>query len=362
MKKRTKKLTSLSYAHYVVLVMLFVGLGGYVTEKLFLNNNSGLVLSTGSGSDGDGEDGGDDNDSGDDHEEDSNDSEAEKEDEPEDNNNDDDHSNSGSSNTSTKTTTSTQTPTKTRTTITNSDGTVTEIRREIENGKVKIKSVTRDANGFKIEEKESESENGKEESKVKTFSSGKKLSEVELKTEDGKKLELKVKEGEESSRVRFNVEKNELEIKSEDESLAEDTAPESEDEPESESSLKIKAVGNNFVLTRNGTFVNSHFPMVVDTTTGQVSVSTPNGLVELKAMPDTIVQKALANVPTVSDVSIDTNTTTPVIYKVSGQKSEKLLGVFTLSIPSSVVYDATTGDFIKSEQSFITRILDLFSF
>ncbi len=241
---------------------------------------------------------------------------------------------------------------ETRQIIINADGTTSEVRREVEkDGAVKMEVRTFDAEGNKIMIEKYESGDGKEESRVKTYdATGAKLSDFELKTEDGKELELRVKEGDtELQRVKFNVGKNELIVRAGDESR-----------------VRIRTSQNDFVISREGINATSKFPISVDDATGNVFVKTPAGDVQLKAMPDTIVQKAQASddLDTVEDVGLNTQTdkTTNLEYVVTGTKSEKLFGAFTLNIPSSLIYDAQTGGFVRNDQGFVTRILDLFSF
>ena len=241
---------------------------------------------------------------------------------------------------------------KTRQTVVNTDGTTSEIRREVKkDGEIKMEVRTFDAEGNKIMVEKYESGDGKEKSRVKTYdATGTKLSDFRFKTEDGKELELRVKEGDtELQRVKFNVDKNELIVRTGDESR-----------------VRIRTNKDNFVISREGINAISKFPISVDDATGEVFVKTPAGDIQLKAMPDTIVQKAQASddLDDVKSLSLNTQSDEALNleYVVTGTKSEKLLGVFALNIPSSLVYDTQTGGFVRNEQGFVTRILDLVSF
>src|SRR3989344_4670508 len=83
---------------------------------------------------------------------------------------------------------------KSREFVANSDGTITEIRRETSsNGKVKVRYVTREANGNKLEDRRGEYDpkEGEEKVRIKTYDQfGNKLSDLEMETKDGKKLEI----------------------------------------------------------------------------------------------------------------------------------------------------------------------------
>lgn len=366
---KSKNKLKFNHLHLFLLLFLFIGFFSYLSNNIFSSGESaswqsGSVLSKGSGSDGDGGDnsGDDDDDSDDDGDENENDEDEDENDE-EDNDNDNDSSGSGSSGSGSGSSGSgssksgSSETSKTRTVVRNPDGTITETKREIKsNGELKVEVRTYNAQGIKIREEKSEIEEGKEKSEVKEFDdTGLKLSDIELKTEDGKKIELKIKQGEENeSKVKFDVDNQELKIETEG------TQPGGL--ASAESQLKIRTSGNNFRLTRAGADATSQFPMIVDTVTGQVSVSTPNGTILLGAMPDTIVEKARPIVSTVNNVSLDSSSTNVLTYTVLGQKSGRFLGVFNLQIPKTVVFDATTGEHVATEETFINRVLELFSF
>ncbi|MEK7595397.1 MAG: hypothetical protein AAB443_02305 [Patescibacteria group bacterium] len=370
----------------VLLVLLLLSVGSFVGVYSNSKKESGSVLSKGSDSDdddGDSDSGGDDKDNdsddndNDERDEDDNDTEDKDdenedadEDKDDDKDEDDRSSNSGSGNLRTRSSTEVEDENEdeddgkedeneSKRRVVNPDGTVSIIETEVEDdGKYKYEIKTFDAEGNKIRVEKYENENGKEESRVKVYdATGTKLSDFELKTEDGKRVELKVKAGDtELSRVRFNVKKNELIVRTGDD----------DNEASSESRLRIRLNQNNFVVSRQGVDALSKFPMSVDDATGKIFVKTPSGDVELKAMPDSVVQRAQASddLDSVGGVSLDSQINQPknLEYVVTGTKSEKLLGLFTLNIPSSLVYDASTGTFVRNDQGFVSRILDLFSF
>ena len=237
---------------------------------------------------------------------------------------------------------------ETRETITNPDGTTTEIRRKTDGDETKVEFRTFDAAGNKIMVEKFESKEGEEKSRVKTYDeTGTKLTDLRLETEDGKEIEFRVKEGEtELSRVKFDAEDQKLIIRTNDEA----------------NSLTIKISGGNFVLTRGGINALSNFPITIDDETGQIFVETPNGNIELKVMPDSIIERAQLADAAVVNEDLELSSEDKLEYKLAGAKSEKLLGIFQVRIPSQLIYSAETGEFLKSEQGFITRVLDLFSF
>ena len=330
-KKGSESITLyFSYVPVLLLLVLVLSVTSIAGIKsLSTKNTDGSVLSKGSDSEDE-----------DDKDKEENEDEKESEDNDNDENEDRDEPNDS----------------KTRKLIVNPNGTTSQVRREVEDGgKVKTEIRTFDSNGNKIKVEKYESEDGKEKSRVTTYDiSGTKLSDLKLETEDGRKLELRVKEGQtDFTRIRYDNDKNELIVKT--------------NESSSESELKVKLEGNDFKVSRKGVGALSKFPISIDDATGKIFVTTPNGEVELKSMPDTIVQKAkdsdeLDEIDSL-ELSKQTNTNqNDLEYTVSGTRTEKLLGLFSLQIPTNLIYDATTGNFVKDEQALVNRILSLFSF
>ncbi|OGC76135.1 hypothetical protein A2619_02135 [candidate division WWE3 bacterium RIFOXYD1_FULL_39_9] len=240
---------------------------------------------------------------------------------------------------------------ETKQVIQNADGTRTEITRKVKGNEIKIEVITYGIFGNKIkEEKFEQDEDGQQEAKVKIYTlNGEQASELKLKTEDGK-LELKVKEGSpEFSKIEYDPNDEKLLISTEGQDGESDFA----------GKLSIKASGNTFRITRSGIGVESLFPMTVDPDTGQIFVNTPAGDVELKAMPDTVVEKAqLSSVDTVNLEDVDGE----VKYVLSGERSERLFGVFKMQIPMELTFDPSTGELLDTTQSIFIKVLDIFSF
>lgn len=254
---------------------------------------------------------------------------------------------------------------KTEERVENTDGTYSIIETKEKDGEAEVEIITYNQNGDKLRVEKYENKEGEEEARVSVYDGlGNKISDFRLETEDGKELELRLKEGEtELSRVRFDVEKQELLVKTKESSGS--------DGSNSSSDLRIRLLGNDFVLTRSGINALSKFPLVVDDATGEIVVQTPVGEVKLGAMPDSIVEKAKASsgVDDVLDLELQTtsestsSSSSSLEFKLTGTKTEKLLGLFNLQIPTTLIYDANTGGFIRSEEpTFVTKILDLFSF
>ena len=231
--------------------------------------------------------------------------------------------------------------------IENPDGTVSFIKREVEGDKIKIEIKTYNAAGIKIGESKVEIDGDKSESNIKEFDTlGKLLKSLEIKTEDGGELKLKIKETQdgqmELSKLKYDLIKQELEIKLED------------------GNLRIRVEGDNFELIDGASKVLTNFPITADPLTGQIFVTTPKGIVELKQMPDSILEKALAHGGT-AEIK-DLQSIKELEYRVESESVEKLLGLFPISIPSVGYYDSQTGEIIEEQISLINRILSALSF
>jgi len=258
--------------------------------------------------------------------------------------------------------------TKTLERVENLNGTISFIQREIENGKIKIEIRTYDANGNKIEESKVEQEGDKKaESKIKEFDAlGNLLNSFELKTEDGNALKLKIKQAESptlASKVKYDLWEQEIEVELEDETENEaenELGEENGTQAQTENRLRIRVRNNKFELVQGANAVLTSFPITIDPATGQVFVTTPNGDVELKEMPDAVVQKALANLDTAESVDLDSFK--KLEYKIKGSRSKKLLGLFPITIPVTAYYDAQTGQLVEEQVSLLNKLLGIISF
>ena len=199
--------------------------------------------------------------------------------------------------------------TKTQERVQNNDGSYSVVKHEIEGDKVKIETKTYDASGNLLKEEKSE---GSDEG-------------IETETEDSDGNKLKVR-----------MENNKVLIKSE-------------------------GVGGL-----------DNFPLFLDETDGNVYVQTPQGDVMLGVMPQAILDKATASddIDSVEEIEIESEPedeseeedSTKLEFRLKTNKTEKLFGVVELEIPATVYYDTQTGELLRSEQSLLNKILDMFSF
>ncbi|OGC53345.1 hypothetical protein A3D91_02965 [candidate division WWE3 bacterium RIFCSPHIGHO2_02_FULL_38_14] len=392
MNKKPAKSIDLYVVHFplIILIVILALAGSYaLVQSNKSSDKSENVLSSGSGKDGDNDEDEDkDEDEKDQDEDKGKEDEKDKDDDRNSSNSGSGSSNSGSGSGSFNTVSSSsiedddedsdelneveneiedefeesESETKTLERVENSNGTISFIKREIEGDKVKIEIKTYDANGNLVGKSKVEQEGSKKsESNIREFNAiGTLLKSFELKTEDGNELKLKIKEAVSptlATKVKYDLFEQEIELELEDEDEVEESTG---SQPQALNTLRIRAKNDKFELRQGGTKVLTNFPITIDPVTGQLFVTTPNGLVELKEMPDVIVQKATANLDTTQSVDLDS--IKKLEYKFVGTRSEKLLGLFPITIPVTAYYDAQTGNLVEEQISLLNKILALISF
>lgn len=164
--------------------------------------------------------------------------------------------------------------------------------------------------------------------------------------------------------------------KPEIENEAEDEIPEFEDETEFEvhegtetAKIKLGKRNNRFAFFEDRFGAESEFPVSVNKTTRELTITTPQGTKVVAILPDAAVENMLgqnvidrvlgANGQLV-EVKIDANGN--MFYEVSGIKDEKLLGLFVVAIPKTVDISTQTGNVTNVSQSFFSQLLDSLSF
>lgn len=146
------------------------------------------------------------------------------------------------------------------------------------------------------------------------------------------------------------------------------------------SGIKIATAGGEILVARNQVGALSNFPLQVDLNTNQLIVTTPAGQKVVTILPDQAVQNMLAanvinrlggqalataalteKVASISGVvQLGLQNNIPV-YEIPGIRDFKLLGFIPVSTPVTAVVSAETGELITTQQSFLTRVVDLLS-
>ena len=214
-----------------------------------------------------------------------------------------------------------------------------------------------------------------EESRVKTrFDEDRRRVEV---IEGGVKVRLEQKDG----RFRVKVEN-------------EDGQTVAEVEPEGEELLRIEerldkgviriatASAGRFTVARNNLTATTAFPLSVDLTTNQLTVTTPAGPRVVAVLPDQAVKNMLAAQavdrvgglefvevvrqaspsPTFAQaVTLVADRLGQPVYVVAGLKTHRLLGFLPISLPRTVTVSAETGALTEVRQSLWARLVDFLS-
>jgi len=202
------------------------------------------------------------------------------------------------------------------------------------------------------------------------------------------KLKIKYKASDEG---REDIEEEEIEISKED--IEEPDV----DEP-TEDGTETATEG----AKKNKVKVWSHFPLSINPETYELIVTTPAGTKVVAILPEKAIQNMLSNnistrigiIPSgtesgelVDDTDEDieegtesgiTTTITPIliedsedivleleddklVYKIKGEKKFKIMGFIPVSSPVTAVVSAEDGELIKTENSFLTNLIDLLS-
>ena len=157
--------------------------------------------------------------------------------------------------------------------------------------------------------------------------------------------------------------------------LDDDEIAELEDESEQEledDGLKISTSSGRPSFTKNGVAATTQFPLSIDVGTSQLIVTTSKGAKAVTILPDQAVQNLLDTgiVHEVSSSSPSDSTDTvelkvrkdEPVYEITGTKNYRLFAIIPISQTVKSVVSAETGELITTQQSFLTNIVDLFSF
>lgn len=208
--------------------------------------------------------------------------------------------------------------------------------------------------------------------KVKEFEKRKENATTtqEQKGEDVKRaIENMAKEGKSPSEVeelKQEFEKKREVMKQENERKLKSTLEERTDrfDVELEHAARIESTGGGFSIQQNEVKVETTLPIQVNPEKKTVSVVTPEGVRPVTTLPqealNTVTSSGAAN--TVSGpVTMETKGE-DVVYSVPTQTLERMFGVFPVSVQKNVEVSAVTGQVTSTSQSFVSRLLDIFSF
>lgn len=120
-------------------------------------------------------------------------------------------------------------------------------------------------------------------------------------------------------------------------------------------------------INANNVIAQSSMGFSVDPLSGILTVETPNGPQKVSIMPDEALGivtelKALNAKGQIEPSILLVSEKGSLIYRVSGEKVEKFLGLFPLSIQKQILISADTGSVVKVELPLLSRIMSFFTF
>lgn len=203
-------------------------------------------------------------------------------------------------------------------------------------------------------------------------------SRVEVKTTP-REIKSEIRQGD--LRVKFEVKDGKVEVKTQVKSANGETELENEAENEAlhaveteleKKDVKIATAPGAFALVNKRVGALSAFPISVDPTTKQLTVTTPTGskvvtvlpqkaidnMLASKVMSDVVGQKVDNSLASVPDL-VNLETENGVLgYKVKGTKTHKLLGFIPIKTDVQAFVSAENGEVVNSTTSLLGRILN----
>lgn len=223
------------------------------------------------------------------------------------------------------------------------------------------------------DENEAEDENEVEEQVVSQFSL-EKLKELRVRTEPNK-VRMRL----DSTGGRFELEgedgKLKIKIKEEDgrEFELESESIDDINEALSDEGISVASASGNRLRIRRGLFeAETHFPLSINPTTNTLTVTTPAGTRDVAVLPDQAVTNLLrlkfidkiasgsaAENPTGIKLGLLGNNP---VFQILGSDDQKLFGFIPVSVNKTSFVSAENGQVVKVDETFLNRLLDLFSF
>jgi len=120
-------------------------------------------------------------------------------------------------------------------------------------------------------------------------------------------------------------------------------------------------------INANNVIAQSSMGLSVDPLSGILTVQTPSGPQRVSIMPDEALGivtelKALNTGSTKEPSILLVSEKGSLIYRISGEKVEKFLGLFPLSVQKQVLISADTGSVVDVELSSFSQFLSIFTF
>lgn len=133
--------------------------------------------------------------------------------------------------------------------------------------------------------------------------------------------------------------------------------------------VKIASREGKFIFFEQKFGGESEFPVSINKTTRELTITTPAGVRTVTVLPDTAVENMLAQneIDRVIGINgqiveVKVGPDGNLIYEIKGAKNEKFLGLINVSIPKTLDVSTQNGQLLGVSQSPIDRFLELISF
>lgn len=122
---------------------------------------------------------------------------------------------------------------------------------------------------------------------------------------------------------------------------------------------------NKLAVSNKEVTAVTDLPIMVDVETKTLMVSTPSGPKKLTVLPD----KALENILNLGIIASVNTQEIPrieflggeLVYRFGGTKKYKMFGYYEVTVPTSIVVSAETGEVVSSDQPLVTKVVRLIS-
>ena len=132
-----------------------------------------------------------------------------------------------------------------------------------------------------------------------------------------------------------------------------------------EEDLSVGTSSGGFTIRHRNTQAETTFPLSVNLSTHELTVTTPAGDKVVSVLPDDAVRNLIDR----GVISVQDEEVVPLVqqdgepvFEIHGSLHKKLLGLLPLSLEKKAKVSAQTGDVVSVDESFATRILDILSF
>lgn len=181
----------------------------------------------------------------------------------------------------------------------------------------------------------------------------------EIKNENIEKLDIKVNE---NDKLNVDIEtKDKKKIQTEQDSFK-------IEDINSDNEIKISTSESkgDFDIEKNKVKATVGFPLSINPTTKELTVTTPDGQKTVTILPDKAAAviaglNLLDNAATGAQIQM-VNKDNKLVYQVDGSKSKKLLGLLPVEVKKMVTVSTQTGGVVSINEDLLNKILDLISF